>query len=109
MEVDTETGAVKMLRHVAVDDCGKILNPMLVTGQQHGGIALEGRGAEVGDRVHIVAERHGELDGLERLAFGDAALGTRALPVPEAEAGGGHPACFAVYLPLEERQLQAAQ
>ncbi|MBX7199783.1 MAG: hypothetical protein K1X51_10430 [Rhodospirillaceae bacterium] len=26
-----------------------------------------------------------------------------------AEAGGGHPACFAVYLPLEERQLQAAQ
>ncbi len=27
------------MRHIAVDDCGKILNPMLVTGQQHGGIA----------------------------------------------------------------------
>jgi carbon-monoxide dehydrogenase large subunit len=39
VEVDTETGAVTMLRHVAVDDCGRILNPMLVTGQQHGGIA----------------------------------------------------------------------
>ena len=39
VEVDTETGEVTMLRHVAVDDCGKILNPMLVTGQQHGGIA----------------------------------------------------------------------
>ena len=26
-------------RHVAVDDCGRILNPLLVTGQQHGGIA----------------------------------------------------------------------
>jgi carbon-monoxide dehydrogenase large subunit len=39
VEVDTETGAVDMVRHVAVDDCGKILNPMLVTGQQHGGIA----------------------------------------------------------------------
>ncbi len=39
VEVDTETGEVEMLRHVAVDDCGKILNPMLVTGQQHGGIA----------------------------------------------------------------------
>jgi carbon-monoxide dehydrogenase large subunit len=39
VEVDTETGQVKMLRHVAVDDCGRILNPMLVTGQQHGGIA----------------------------------------------------------------------
>ena len=39
VEVDTETGAVKMLRHIAVDDCGRILNPMLVRGQQHGGIA----------------------------------------------------------------------
>jgi len=42
VEVDTETGNVTMLRHVAVDDCGRILNPMLVTGQQHGGI---GQGA----------------------------------------------------------------
>ena len=39
VEVDTETGRVRPLRHVAVDDCGRILNPLLVTGQQHGGIA----------------------------------------------------------------------
>ncbi len=39
VEIDTETGKVSWLRHVAVDDCGRILNPMLVTGQQHGGIA----------------------------------------------------------------------
>ncbi len=39
VEVDTETGDVELLRHVAVDDCGKILNPLLVRGQQHGGIA----------------------------------------------------------------------
>lgn len=39
VEVDIETGGVKMLRHIAVDDCGRILNPMLVSGQQHGGIA----------------------------------------------------------------------
>ena len=39
MEVDTETGQARPLRHVAVDDCGRILNPLLVTGQQHGGIA----------------------------------------------------------------------
>jgi carbon-monoxide dehydrogenase large subunit len=39
VEVDTETGGVKLLRHVAVDDCGRILNPLLVAGQQHGGIA----------------------------------------------------------------------
>ena len=30
---------MELLRHVAVDDCGTILNPMLVNGQQHGGIA----------------------------------------------------------------------
>ena len=39
VEVDTDTGKVTMRRHVAVDDCGRILNPLLVTGQQHGGIA----------------------------------------------------------------------
>ncbi|MGZ6895762.1 MAG: xanthine dehydrogenase family protein molybdopterin-binding subunit, partial [Acidimicrobiia bacterium] len=39
VEIDTETGHVELLRHVAVDDCGRILNPMLVAGQQHGGIA----------------------------------------------------------------------
>jgi carbon-monoxide dehydrogenase large subunit len=39
VEVDTETGNVQLIRHVAVDDCGTILNPMLVNGQQHGGIA----------------------------------------------------------------------
>ena len=39
VEVDTEIGAVRMLRHVAVDDCGRILNPLLGAGQPHGGIA----------------------------------------------------------------------
>ena len=39
VEVDTETGAVRLVRHIAVDDCGRILNPLLVAGQQHGGIA----------------------------------------------------------------------
>jgi carbon-monoxide dehydrogenase large subunit len=39
VDVDLETGAVRLRRHIAVDDCGRILNPMLVAGQQHGGIA----------------------------------------------------------------------
>jgi carbon-monoxide dehydrogenase large subunit len=39
VEVDMETGLVRPVRHVAVDDCGRILNPLIVTGQQHGGIA----------------------------------------------------------------------
>jgi aerobic carbon-monoxide dehydrogenase large subunit len=39
VEVDRDTGRVELLRHVAVDDCGRVLNPLLVSGQQHGGIA----------------------------------------------------------------------
>ena len=39
VEVDPDTGNVSLLRHVAVDDCGIVLNPMLVQGQIHGGIA----------------------------------------------------------------------
>jgi carbon-monoxide dehydrogenase large subunit len=38
-EVDTETGRVVLQRHVAVDDAGRILNPLLADGQRHGGIA----------------------------------------------------------------------
>ena len=39
VDVDLDTGRVTPIRHVAVDDCGRILNPLIVTGQQHGGIA----------------------------------------------------------------------
>ena len=39
VEIDKETGDVELTRFVAVDDCGRQLNPMLVQGQVHGGIA----------------------------------------------------------------------
>ncbi len=39
VEVDGDTGQVKILRYVAVDDIGNVINPMLVDGQLHGGIA----------------------------------------------------------------------
>ena len=39
VEVDTETGQARMLRHVTVDDAGTVLNPVLTEGQRHGGIA----------------------------------------------------------------------
>jgi carbon-monoxide dehydrogenase large subunit len=39
MEVDTETGMVKLRKYVAVDDCGVQVNPMIVEGQVHGGLA----------------------------------------------------------------------
>jgi aerobic carbon-monoxide dehydrogenase large subunit len=38
-EVDEKTGEVRLRNYFAVDDCGRILNPMLVDGQVHGGIA----------------------------------------------------------------------
>ena len=42
VDVDVETGKVVLLRHIAVDDAGRILNPLLAEGQVHGGI---GQGA----------------------------------------------------------------
>jgi carbon-monoxide dehydrogenase large subunit len=39
VEVDPETGEVKIDKYVAVDDCGNVINPMIVEGQIHGGIA----------------------------------------------------------------------
>lgn len=39
VEVDAETGEVALKRYVAVDDCGRVINPMIVDGQIHGGIA----------------------------------------------------------------------
>ena len=38
VEIDKETGETKFLKYVAVDDCGKVINPLLVDGQLHGGI-----------------------------------------------------------------------
>jgi carbon-monoxide dehydrogenase large subunit len=39
VEVDTDTGKTTLVRHVAIDDCGTVINPLLATGQVHGGIA----------------------------------------------------------------------
>ena len=39
VEVDPDTGVTKLLRYIAVDDCGPVVNPMIVDGQVHGGLA----------------------------------------------------------------------
>lgn len=39
VEIDQDTGEAKLVRYVAVDDCGRQLNPLIVAGQVHGGIA----------------------------------------------------------------------
>jgi len=48
-EVDVDTGQVRVLRYVAVDDCGRIVNPALVEGQIAGGIA-QGLGGALMER-----------------------------------------------------------
>ena len=54
VEVDAETGLVRLRRHVVVHDCGTQVNPMFVEGQVHGGVAM-GAGAALGEEL-----RYGE-------------------------------------------------
>ncbi len=39
VEIDGETGAVTLVRYTAVDDCGRVLDPVIAEGQIHGGVA----------------------------------------------------------------------
>ena len=54
VEVDPETGTVEILRYTAVDDCGRIINHVLLDGQLHGGIA-QGIGQAMGE--HAIYDR----------------------------------------------------
>src|SRR5437867_3622795 len=58
LEVDVETGALDLLRYVAVHDCGRALNPMVVEGQLHGGIA-QGIGAALAEE--LIYDEAGQL------------------------------------------------
>ena len=58
VEVDPETGAVEVVRYTSVDDVGRAVNPLILHGQTHGGIA-----AGVGQALmeHIVYDAEGQL------------------------------------------------
>jgi carbon-monoxide dehydrogenase large subunit len=58
VEVDPETGRVKLLRYAAVDDVGRVINPMIVDGQVHGGV-VHGVGQALWERV--VYDEQGNL------------------------------------------------
>src|SRR6266567_227222 len=58
VEIDKETGEPKLTRFVAVDDCGRQINPLLVQGQLHGGIA-QGVGQALWEQV--VYDENGQL------------------------------------------------
>ncbi len=57
-EVDAETGEVRLRNYYAVDDCGRILNPLLVDGQIHGGLA-QGIGQALWE--DLVYDKNGQL------------------------------------------------
>jgi len=78
VEVDLQTGDVKFLRYVVQHDCGTMVNPAIVEGQIHGGVA-QGIGGAFYER--IVYDEHGQP---LTASFMDFLLPT-ALEVPEIE------------------------
>src|SRR5438445_8891186 len=78
VEIDRDTGKVRLTRYLAVDDCGRVLNPMMVDGQRHGGIA-QGVGQALFEEV-----LYDESGQLTTSTLGDYAL-PRAVDFPYFE------------------------
>ncbi|HYB03891.1 MAG TPA: xanthine dehydrogenase family protein molybdopterin-binding subunit [Nitrososphaerales archaeon] len=60
VELDRESGKFKIVRFLVVEDCGKMINPMVVDGQVHGGI-VEGLGGAVFEEIAYTED--GQLNG----------------------------------------------
>jgi carbon-monoxide dehydrogenase large subunit len=73
VEVDADTGAVDLQRYVAVDDVGKVINPMIVDGQVHGGIV---QGVAQALWESAVYDENGQLQTSSLMEY----------PVPRAES-----------------------
>jgi carbon-monoxide dehydrogenase large subunit len=58
VELDAETGAARILRYVVAEDCGTVVNPLIVEGQVHGGVA-QGIGGALYE--HLVYDEAGSL------------------------------------------------
>ena len=58
VEIDPETGVVDVVRYTAVDDCGRVINPLLAAGQVHGGVVM-GIGQAIYE--HAVYDEDGQL------------------------------------------------
>ena len=58
LEVDRETGTVRVLRYVVAEDCGRLINPAIVDGQVHGAV-VQGIGAALSEE--IVYDRAGQI------------------------------------------------
>ncbi len=82
VEIDEETGAVRIVRHTVVDDVGRMVNPMLVKGQIHGGV-VQGLGQALFEDLAYDAETGQLLTG----SFMDYAM-PRAEDVPLFDVDG---------------------
>ena len=80
LEIDRETLEIKVLKYVVVHDCGRVLNPLLVAGQVHGGVA-QGLGNAYYEE--LVFDDNGQLTNA---SFMDFLLPT-ALDVPRVDIG----------------------
>jgi carbon-monoxide dehydrogenase large subunit len=60
VDIDRGTGAVKIRRFVAIDDCGNIINPMIVRGQVHGGLTM-GMAPALLEEIHY--DESGNIQG----------------------------------------------
>jgi carbon-monoxide dehydrogenase large subunit len=72
VEVDTETGAARLVRLVACDDAGRVLNPLLAEGQRHGGLA-QGAAQALFEQVAFDADGNPRTANLADYAFPSAA------------------------------------
>lgn len=85
VEIDPATGQVEIVDYVAVDDFGKIINPMLVAGQVHGGVT-QGIGQALLEAVHFSAEGDLLTRSLDDYALPAAAdlpaFRTRTIEIP---------------------------
>ncbi|HUA18699.1 MAG TPA: xanthine dehydrogenase family protein molybdopterin-binding subunit [Bryobacteraceae bacterium] len=79
-EVEKETGAIEIKRYVAVDDCGKIINPLIVEGQVHGGV-VQGLGQALWEQA--VYDDNGQLVTGELMDYAVP----RAANIPWIETG----------------------
>jgi CO/xanthine dehydrogenase Mo-binding subunit len=91
VEVDAETGQVKILRYIVVEDCGTIINPLVVDGQIQGGVA-QGIGAALYEQ--LVYDESGQFLTGTLMDY----LAPTAVDVPKVEIG--HIESQSPYTPL---------
>ena len=78
VDVDPDTAEVRILRYAVVHDCGRLINPMIVEGQIHGGVA-QGVGGALYERIDY--DEHGQLRNASFMDF----LMPYATEVPRVE------------------------